>query len=380
MVYLVIFIVVIFGIFRYDLDGAPKGKFFIFTFLWFYSILLMGLRYRVGIDSLNYIEGYNELPNFNEMNFTVLTEHTYAPLYLILCATAKSISSSFYSLQILHSLIINTCIFYFIYKNTKHVFIGLFLYFLLYFLYFNTEILRESLAVSCFLINYKNFSNKKWINYYIITAVAISFHYSATLLLLFPLLRNLQFNWRFIFVLVIFIIVLLKLEPYLKYLEMFEQISNKVEVYLDSDNLNLTWVLYNIIQVTIFPLSLLFYWKYILKQSSNYEYLICIHALLGIGILFYQPIFFRFINYTMPFFAIFLADIIGYGYKNYNGKKNVSKLIFLSVFIIYGSAYLISTDYYVQGTRRYNFWLPYHSIFDENTDSQREALWLNQFS
>ncbi len=380
MVYFVLIIVVIFGVVKYDLYGDTQGRHRTIAFLWLYSILIMGLRYRVGIDSLNYIESYDYLPNLSQLNFSELFDSAYAPLYLILSAFSKSINPSFYTLQIFHTIIINTCIFYFIYKNSDRVFIGLLMYFVLYFLYFNTEILRESLAVSILLLNYKNFSDKKWIKYYLITIIAILFHYSASILLFFPLLRNLKLNFGYLFIIAIFIFVLLRLEPYLKFLEVFEQISKKVEVYVDSDKLNIVWVLYNLILTTIFPLFLLFIWKFVLKQNSRFEYLVCIHALLGIGIIFYQPIFFRFTNYTMPFYALFLVELISYAYNSLLGRKVFFKLLFLIIFIIYGSAYFLSTEYYAANSRRYNIWFPYHSIFDEKMEEKRETIWTNQFS
>jgi hypothetical protein len=247
-------------------------------------------------------------------------------------------------------------------------------------LYFNTEILRESLAVGVFLLNYSNLKQKKWVNYYLLAIVSILFHSSALILLFFPFIRFVKLNWKYLIVLVVFVLFIIEVHPFLVFLENFDKLANKVNVYVEYEKLNLTWIAYNLIQITLFPLFLLFIYKKVFRQDSEFEFLICTHALLGIGILFFQLIFTRFSNYTLPFLAIFFTEIIGHFICNFSEKKYLYKAVMSLIIIVYTSAYFISAEFYAEGARRYHFWLPYHSVFNEKTEDKRETIWINQFN
>ncbi|MDO9633778.1 MAG: EpsG family protein [Paludibacter sp.] len=380
MVYFILIFLSIVSIVVFDVYKFPKYKRIYKFILWVVAVLTMGLRYRVGIDTLNYMEYFSDYPTMRYLTYDYIIDHNFSPLFVILNSLSKSIYDSFYTFQIIHAIIINACIFKFIFKNTNYPFIGLLLFFAMYYLYFNTEILRESFAISVFLLNYSNLKQKKWVSYYLLSIVSILFHSSALILLLFPLVRFIRLNWTYLIMLVVFVVLIIEIHPFLVFLENFEKISNKVNVYIDYEKLNLTWVAYNLIQITLFPLFLLFVYKKILRQNSEYEYLICIHALLGIGILFFQLIFTRFSNYTLPFLAIFFADFIGSLIRDFSDKKYLYKMMMTLIIVVYASAYFISAGYYADGARRYHFWLPYHSVFDEKTEDKRETIWINQFN
>lgn len=131
--YIILFVTSLLGVVQYDINRHNRTKKIAWYFLFCYVILLVGLRYRVGSDTLVYIWGYDRLPSWGELNWSEIWSYEFQPLYVLLCAIAKSISPDFTVLQILHAFIINSCIFYFIRKNTQYPFTGLFLYFFLYF-------------------------------------------------------------------------------------------------------------------------------------------------------------------------------------------------------------------------------------------------------
>ena len=202
--YIILFVTSLLGVVQYDINRHNRTKKIAWYFLFCYVILLVGLRYRVGSDTLVYIWGYDRLPSWGELNWSEIWSYEFQPLYVLLCAIAKSISPDFTVLQILHAFIINSCIFYFIRKNTQYPFTGLFLYFFLYFFYFNTEILRESLAIGIFLLNYKNLENKRWLRFYCGVFVSVLFHFSALILVFFPFIRLIKFNWKYLLVISLF--------------------------------------------------------------------------------------------------------------------------------------------------------------------------------
>ena len=82
--------------------------------IFFYCVLLFGFRYRVGIDTLNYMYGYDEQPRLEELNLTNIFDYKAAPFYTLLNAVCRSITHSFYLLQIIVSFIFNSCLFVFL--------------------------------------------------------------------------------------------------------------------------------------------------------------------------------------------------------------------------------------------------------------------------
>ena len=97
-----------------------------------YVILLMGFRYRVGIDTLNYMDGYlsvtTTLDDFWNLDFT---QTRYEPGYLFLAACCRSISNDFFILQLACAFILNSCVFIFLYRYCYNPFVGVIVYFVL---------------------------------------------------------------------------------------------------------------------------------------------------------------------------------------------------------------------------------------------------------
>lgn len=191
--YLIPLVVVIGGIIQYDFGGHKKYRKIVWYFLFVYIVLLIGLRYRVGIDTLNYMLSYDEIPTISSFKMSDFTLG-YQPFYLLLCVMARSISSEFFVFQLLHALILNLCVFSFIKKYSEKRFIGLFFYFIMYFLYFNTEIMKESLAVAVLLVNYRSLKEQRWFRFFMGIFVAMMFHVSAVIVVLFPFLSKLRLN------------------------------------------------------------------------------------------------------------------------------------------------------------------------------------------
>ena len=88
--------------------------------------------------------------------------YRWEPLFIFFVALIKSTINDFiFFFQIVHSIIINSVVFWFISSNTKNKFTAVFLYFLFLYVLVNMEIAREALAVSVFLVSVKFLQNKK---------------------------------------------------------------------------------------------------------------------------------------------------------------------------------------------------------------------------
>lgn len=193
----------------YDYARATaKYKSLCYYMLCLTFILLSGLRYRIGIDSIRYEDLYSGMPDLSSLDFGYIS-FEYAPGYVLLVALLKTISPHYLVFQIVHAAIVNIIIFRFFKSNSRNIFFAILCYFLFYYYFFNCEVLRESLAVSAFLLGWKYLVSAKWVKYYICAAIAFSFHYSAAITFLLPIfflspLRNFfDMSWKTIALIIV---------------------------------------------------------------------------------------------------------------------------------------------------------------------------------
>lgn len=198
MIYIIVILVTLWGCLYFDVNHKTAGRKAYYIFECFFLICVAGFRYQVGGDTLNYMLHFEEDdPYFFELfNFDFLGAR-YNPLWYVFSASCKSIIDQFWFLQIVHALILNITLFWFFKKQTKRYFTAVFFYVLFFYLNYNTEILRGSLAVCAWLYGYESLVNKKWLKYYICCFIAIGFHTEAVLTLIYPichLLKNIRIN------------------------------------------------------------------------------------------------------------------------------------------------------------------------------------------
>ena len=367
MEYLIIWVIIAFCAIRHSFSSKNTVKLQL-IFILIYTTLLFGLRYRVGIDTLNYMTNYQYTPDFENLNIYQIFDYRFEPLYVILNSLCKSISSEFYVFQLLHSLILHVCIILFFYKNTTNPFVGLFFYFFITGLYFNMEVLRESLAVGIFLLNFRNLLKHKWLKYYLWVGVSILFHYSAFILLFFPLALKLKFNIKYILFSLLYLLLLSPLVNYLIPFVTVDTVVSRLNMYMEyaeGGRLNINWVIYSFVRLVLFPVFILLLNRYFKVKNEIFEPFVCLHILLGIGCIFFQLIFDRFSNYTIVLFIAYLSIFLSSKYV----KCTIVSLVF-------GVSILVYSQYYVE---RYVRWIPYYSIFNPTRDNYRELKWQEEF-
>lgn len=337
-------------------------------------VVVFGLRYRVGIDTLNYIVIYDNLPNLKELNFTSLYIYGIEPLWVILNAVAKGVYDDFFVVQILQCIIWYSCLLYFFMKYCQNPFLAVLLYASFSALYFSTEIMREGLAVALFLINYNNYVKRRWKRYYITCLVCIMFHTSGLITLIFPLARNLKFNKTFAIVTVLFLIVGVPAVRYISEYLTLDMFAGRVDKYMnlaDSDRLNVFWVIFMLLRIVIHPLLPLLFVKNAKDRTKAInddciESMMCMTILFGIGSIFFQLLFSRFSNYTMMFFIAYAANFLSS--VKVKSQYKVAFLI-LSV-LIYGKYY----------SEKSILWIPYVSVFEKVSIPEREKYWEESFN
>lgn len=385
MIYITLFLIFLFCLFFCDFNSQKTTSDSTYYLLCCTLILVMGLRYRVGMDTLNYIDTYETLPNLFDLNGFDFSEENYDPLFIILSAICRTFTNDFLLLQLVQSIAINVAVFHFFSKYANCRFVAVFFYYCLLYIYYNAEIIRASFSIVCFLYSFKYYLSRQWIRYYIFAIIAFFFHSSAIFLWILPLLRNLRFNYFFYMLLILEILFFIGIQRYMEdifsILFLTSRIEEKTNQYLNNFDLSWKWKFYNLCLYSIFPFLLFVFNKRNLRNAAFYESMLCIHIIIGIGLTFI-PIFYRFADYTMPIYILFLTEYIQITAINSHTQIRFQKVLFMLSFIIipFLIIYTTSSSNFVADSKYYHRWYPYHSIFDPQKEPIRERMREIQFN
>jgi len=149
-------------------------------FVWIVLSLLEGLRaYSVGTDTYDYINSFATLDWKYE---------TYEPLSKLMVLIVRTISHNPTVYLIICALVINGLILNAIYKmsNDRRYSVFIFISLLFYFTSFNA--IRQAFAYACMINAFYYIRERKWIKFAIFLILAIEFHSSAIIGLLYLLI------------------------------------------------------------------------------------------------------------------------------------------------------------------------------------------------
>lgn len=400
MVYFIILFFLLFCVYKFDY--AKQRNFYALCYWGTMVVLIVmaGLRYRIGIDSVMYENSYATWPTFSKL-FTYNFDSTrFDPGFMILASIPRSISDDFMLFQFFQSAIVNGVIFWFIYRNTQNRFFCLTLYFFVNYVFFNTEILRESLAVCCFLLAWPAFKKDNWLVYYLWAFLAFLIHSSALITLLVPIfwlpgIRSFfQFGYRSLIVGVLVfllgIFIQLKFNTLISVVSLTEKMTEKATLYADSKEyghgLNIMGMIDTFVRFVAY--SLLALWLYKSrnrrlnrdnkeqKEAQKMEFMVVwlvYLALIGMSMV----ILLRFTNYFILFGFVLLSKVfLGKIYL----RDKIVKLRPLYWSIILIPFFFFNFYYYVRPVNNagnlhvYNKYIPYNSRIELKRDPTREAI------
>lgn len=376
MIYLsILTVLALFAVFH-DVLNVREGRTASYWGAYVILVCLAGLRFKVGGDTYNYMYTHELLPNLTNLFSTEVGVSKLQPLWLLFSAIAKSIGEDFYILQFLHAITVNAVIFIFIQKNTRFRHTGVFFYYFSLYPFFNFEILRESLAICCFLLSIPYFTDRKWIHYYLLVAAAFFFHLSAVFLFLLPLIRNIKPKPFF---LIFLFAASTLLNPVMQAILSSSFTTNMIGFAI-SDYKEYNYTIFGLISILIFylitPLALNWATLNKLRLELNYG----AAASSGLIIASLIPLFFifyRFFNYFSILYILMACEIT---HKTIRIKVInrirllTAPLIFIFITIFYSGRYFSDTSELVPSTRWHIRWHPYHSIFEPVEVSDRERM------
>jgi len=356
--YFIAILIVLAGFILTDNNQNNGLKKLFIIVIWIYLTLLIGLRFMVGGDTLNYMGDYIWRDSLNEWEFNL--SDAYQPGYTLLCAIAKTISPDFFLFQLIHAAIVNTFLFVFINRYTRYFFAALLSVFFTCYFYFSTEILREVIAVLLFVLNYRSFIEKRWLRYYLGILLCCCFHISAIFLVLLPLLRGIKINNKFFVIFFITLVSMFFLRPILNLLADISFIGDKVNSYKNMTSVGLLADLLSTTRSSLFPLLFCIVVKYVCRREVKFENMIAIMSIFGLASFFSPIIFNRAANYFILFFSVSIADFcVEYLKRGTKVLSQYATVLSICFFMLYGSEYVMY--------RKYTRWIPYYSILNPVT-------------
>lgn len=209
MIYL--FLLIVFSIPVFFKDKLP----FFEKPYWYWGecillILVAGLRLVVGGDTQTYMMDFDTYPTLDELSIFHFAIFRYQPLWILFNCAAKTIYPEFFVVQIILACIINPIAFYIIKKETEKKYEVAILYLLFQFLYFNCEIMRDSISICLFYFAFDFYIKRKWISYYAISFLAFLFHDAALFYFIMPFfypIINKEFTPKYALMISVFMLV-----------------------------------------------------------------------------------------------------------------------------------------------------------------------------
>ena len=367
--------VLLFDVNRVKADDSIKNIFYYSSLV--ILITIAGLRYRIGMDTINYMYDFdNHTPLLKEFSFSRIK---YEPLWSLLLSLCKSIVNNFVLFQIIHAIFVNTVIFWFIKKYTIYKFTATFFYYVCFYIYFNAEFLREAFAIGCLLLSYPYFTKEKWVKYYMLAITAVLFHYSALILLIFPLLKKFRFDTKNFFLFLGVSVLLVgfseQLIGLLLGLLKMIGISERLEIYLFF-KLNYKGIIANYILYIFIPAFVIYVNKRLIGQNS-FNDLYIIYFAIVFAIVVFDPLF-RLKNYMLVFCMVYWTNFI-YLFSQWQFVRSLRKVVICFLFIFYITLdfviYFKDTSEKVNETKFYNRYYPYYSVLSPKKYPPREKLW-----
>ncbi len=188
MPYIIILLLLILSIVLFDFLHLSRGRKLAIATIWIVLVLTAGLAYHLGVDGRNTEAFYYNPPDSMGDIVRDWRSYRFDIGYMILSYVLGKIFPSYVAMQLFVSCMLTTSVMLFFNRYARHFFTALTIYFIFTYIHFNIEVLRESLAISLILFAWQPLNKGRWITYFVLTGIAVSFHFTAAIALLFPLL------------------------------------------------------------------------------------------------------------------------------------------------------------------------------------------------
>ena len=380
MVYILILLYIVILFFRYDIQNLKEGKNINYQILWGVFVLVAGLSYHVGGDSIGYeitFKNYRFVNSIDDVYDGNLLANSKEPLWVFVNILFSKVFGDFQFLKFAIALFFNTTVFWFIKKHSPKPFFSVLLYAVILGLHLNFQVLRESVAIGLFLIAFDKLCGEKkhYLQYYLIVLVAFMFHRFAFAMLIVPLFFLLKMRWWYYAILGIFLLAGPKVNELMFDSGLFlldDSLGKTFEFYKENEqyhveNLNVFGILNTIMK--IIPIWLLLFWgdDSYNKRVGNAYLLLYVFNAVSIGILF------RINDYLLFSFVVTASSSLSR--IRSHGKIKVHGVVFPKpIFTIITVLFLLSTIIgHITYERSFEYF-PYSSVITKQKVQERENL------
>ena len=360
---------------RYDgMEEYDQHKQHRLWLLCFYLICLTGFSYGLGGDKFVYMQEFEEYPDqFSEAGDFIwiqLMLKGQMPLWTLLNLFAKVTFHSFYAVQLIQSAIVNLSICYIASKYTHRVFLFLLIYFFtLQYFVFNTEIMREGIALAFTLIGMHGWlSGRRWL-FFVMFPIGLLFHVSAVTALVFLFSRS-RISWKSLLLSLFVSFSIWVLSDLLLYRVMIAVLGGMgalVEkvLFYSMQASTIFGFLRSALTYLVFPFIIMYTalsYETDEEQRRRKEQMIAFMLLLGILACSFAG-FVRLYNYSRVFYLILFADFL------YMLPRSKEHFILRSGTLVC-TAFLLLLQYLIPykttGTHYFDFFYPYTCILHED--------------
>lgn len=382
MIYIVVLFILLLLSFYYDINGRTKNRDFWYNVMLVVFILIAGLRWRLGVDTPNYLgDFYHRYPTLEDFS---IDDYGIAksPFFVLINSIVKSLGGRFYIVQLIQATIVNVLVFRYIKRHSAYIFTCLFFYsFICYFTY-NMETMRAGISIVICLFANDYILDKKWLKGYLLYLLALMFHPQTIVMFVLPLLFFMRFNKKGIILLIMaFFIGRILNEVLHDYLFLFEgddALERKATMYVDSEkygeqggNLN-----FYIAQI-FFPIMFLLFSLFYIKKDNPKSEILKLEPFLMIGIAFIiiranLNIAYRFVDVYKIYFVFFFSEL--FVKLIVNAKKLDKAVAYTRSFAILFPIIFFYLIYQYEDQQKGHRYIPYNSIFERrvNKDQQKK--------
>lgn len=180
--------VLFFLTYKYENTLCKKKKYFWLISSYLLVVSFCALRFYVGNDYANYVDGFYSIKQFHGTNI-----YFWEPAYFLLNRIFLNCYAGYIYVFCIASLIS----YYFIFKALCYRNLlkwGCFFVFTLGILIFLNDVIRQGVALSIFIYSLRFIEEKKFGKYVVYIALAVTFHFSAIVLIPVYFIRYLRFS------------------------------------------------------------------------------------------------------------------------------------------------------------------------------------------
>lgn len=386
LIYILLLIYLLLLFYVYDIKSYGKNRKLHYVLSCFILIIVAGLRYRVGLDTIAYMRSFDSPYYPSLADFSFWGDYGSDIGWVFINSLAKSIGGGFYTVQFIQAIIVNVAVFWFVRRHSPKPFMAILLFFMFQWWNYCFEAMRESIAIAFYLFALDALITENSLKkYYLRVWPAALVHTFGFVTFLFPLIRYIKVNKYLPIIIIVFLGVFLSIGDLINEIvdsmsAMEGMASEKATMYLESDTYGVSNLsIAGIAALVVSRIIPMVYIIFVLQRDGDARNKIFVPYLISyilVVILRIEvPIFFRFYNYFEIMMIIAMTQAVSV--KQIRNRKMTTSLAWMMIlFMVFIRAYELTkpeTDS-LNEYKTYNRYVPYNSIFTQDYNEESEYI------